>query len=412
MRYIQSRNLLFSPDASGGGGAPAAAQPAAAPKAQPSAAPPASAPASTPPPAAPVAPIQSDDPFERPRKPSAAAPAKPGAPAAPVIDDPDKQYPTAPKELRAAYRELRDKSKTTEQKIAEYERKIESLGKSGQDTSALTTRLQQLERERDERDATIRGLRQEESPEFKAKYDEPYQQAAFRVQKAVEQLYVITQPADEANGIPAQTRPATMQDFTELYALPTGKAIERAKSLFGDASQWVIGKREMLLDLWDQRSDALQKERTQFKERNAKETADNAVRSKGIKDMYDQTIQRLTDTNSDYKIDPADTEEVEARQHALEVYDTPIQIKDEASGKQEIARRAHIRLKVAAFPVMKLRMERQAEKIASLEAQLAEVKGAAPGGNRRPGGDAPASNTEDDSIASWSQAAKLAVGAV
>lgn len=411
MQYIKQRNLLLMADPiSGGGGSPAAAQPAAAPKAQPSAVPPASAPASTPPPAAPAAPTQSDDPFERPRKPSAAAPAKPGAPAAPVIDDPDKQYPTAPKELRAAYRAEREKGKTYEQRISDYERQIKSLNNSGQDTSALTTRLQQLERERDERDATIRGLKQEASPEFIQKWDKPFKRHVSFVESEVQKMQITTNPGDAENGVQPTTRPATFDDFIAIYRMSPQQASSEARIKFGDASQWIMGQRDKLLDMQQQKDEALEEERSQFKERNAKETADNAVRSKGIKDMYDQTIQRLTDTNSDYKIDPADTEEVEARQHALEVYDTPIQIKDEASGKQEIARRAHIRLKVAAFPVMKLRMERQAEKIASLEAQLAEVKGAAPGGNRRPGGDLPAANGED-TIEGWMQEAKRAVPA-
>jgi hypothetical protein len=407
MRYTQLPNLLFAPDATGGGGATAA--PAVTPKAQPSTVPPASAPASAPPPAVP-APTQSDDPFERPRKP-AAAPAKPGtAPATPpATEDYDKQYPNAPKELRERVKVLRGENQTLAGKIADYERRIASLDKSGQDTSALTSRLQALEKERDDHAATIRALKQEASPEFKAKYEVPFQRMADRAKREVEGLSVVVTPADPETGTPAQTRAATWGDFTELYALPTGKAIERAKTLFGEASQYVIGLREKLTDLQATRDTALEDERKNFKERNDRETAERATQGEKIKGYFNETTERLTNSNDDYKVDPTDTEAVDARTHALNIYDTPIKVTDETTGKAEVARRAHIRLKIGAYPVMKLRLERANEKIANLEALLAEQKGGGPGNVRRPGGETPAAGGEPDSVEAWMREAKQAV---
>jgi len=224
--------ILLDPVApAGGGGTPAPAKPATAPAAAPS---PSPAPAAVAPAAAPEP--ASDDPFAPPPKPAGAAPAAaPAKPAAPVVpDDIDK---LAPKELRERYKATKAERDALTKAKTDLEAKIKQFESQGKDTTALTGRLAALEKERDAAYAELRAAKQEASPEFKEKYDKPFNTAAERARKQVLELQV-------ANAEDGTNRPATWEDFSALYSLPVGKAIEQANTLFGTSAQFVLGLRK------------------------------------------------------------------------------------------------------------------------------------------------------------------------
>ncbi len=379
--------LLLDPNTDGGGAATLETPPApaAAPAAAPSAkAAPAAAPAGDAPPADEP---ESDDPFQLPKpKPAAGAPAgKPAAaaPSKPAAASPELDFEkAAPKELREYAKRIKAENQTFSGQIKTLESKIAELDKKGVDTSALTTRLTAIEKERDSAQAELRAARQEASPEFKEKWDKPFNMAAGRAQKQIEELAVIV---DSESG---ETRPAKWDDFKELYSLPTGKALDRAKALFGDASSFVMQVREKLLDMDDARTAALAEEREQYKERNAKETAEQAVRRQKVGTLWNETNKRLSETVGDYKVDPTDTEAVEARKHALAVFDAEVDQSDpEQFIQKKVTKDAHIRQQVAGYRVRGILLKRKDEQIAKLQAQIAELKGVAPGDTQRPGGD-------------------------
>lgn len=380
------KKFLFAPD-----GGVALAPPPAAPAAPSKPATPIPAPAPSAP-AAPASPAPeppvSDDPFELPNKP-ASAPVKPADnKIAPTPVDFDK---LAPKELRERVKQLNQEKETFSGEKARLESKIKELDSRGADTSALTTRLADIEKERDAALADLRAARQEASPEFKEKFDKPFNQAAERAKKQITELTVVANPET------GETRPATWADFAALYSLPVGKAIEQAQALFGNAAQFVLQQREKLLDLDTARATALEEEKAQFKERGAKEISDQAVKREGIVKLWQETNKRLAENVGDYKNDPTDTEASEARKHALSVFDESVKVTDDDSMQKKIIRDAHVRQRVGAYAVQKVLLSRQKEKIQKLEAQIAELKGVEPGNTQRPGGDAPT----DDSNESW-----------
>ncbi len=377
--------LLLDPNADGGGAAALETPPAqpAAPAAPAAKAAPPAAPAGDAPPAEEP---ESDDPFQLPKpKPAAGAPAgKPAAaaPAKPAAVPPELDFEkAAPKELREYAKRIKAENQTFSGQIKTLELKIADLDKKGVDTSALTTRLTALEKERDTAQAELRAARQESSPEFIEKWDKPFNAAAARAQKQISELTVLEGEVQ---------RPAKWEDFKELYSLPTGKALERAKVLFQDASSFVMQVREKLLDMDDARTAALAEEREQYKERNARETADQAVRRQKVGTLWNDTNKRLSETVADYKVDPTDTEAVEARKHALAVFDAEVDQSDpEQFIQKKVTKDAHIRQQVAGYRVRGILLKRKDEQIAKLQAQINELKGVAPGDTQRPssGGD-------------------------
>ena len=251
----------------------------------------------------------------------------------------------------------------------------------------MTGRLTAIEKERDAALAELRAAKQEASLEFKEKYDKPFNAAAERARKQVTELSIV-QKVDETTGnVTQEARPATWEDFSALYSLPVGKAIDQAEALFGNKAQFVLGLREKLLDLDSARATALQEEREQFKAKNEKEIAGRTVERENVEKTWTETNTRLAESVADYKNDPEDTELNDARKHALGVFDSKINAADRQDFIQKkVLRDAHIRQRIGAFPVLKLQLTRAQEKITALEAQVKELKGTAPGGVNRPGG--------------------------
>ena len=379
------RRILLDPLSVAGGGAsaPKTITPAAAPSAAPAT--PAAKPASPPP-----AP-DNDDPFAfEPTKKDVTPAAKPGdkpAVTPPVHDEVDK---LAPKELRERVKQLRSESQTYSAKIKEYESKIAQSEAHGKDVAALTARLEQLERDKNQSDAELRAAKQESSPKFKEKYEKPFDQAATDARELINQFNVT-----EADGTIRKANWET--DFSRIYSLQYPAAKQLAQELFGDFSSDVMLQYNELHKLNRAKNNALEEERAKFKERNAQEIANQAKEREFQNDLWKKTNSRLSDSVPDYKNDPEDTEATEARKHALEVFDSEIKAADRQDFvNKKILRDAHIRQRVGMFPVLKLQVARLTEEKARLQAQVDELKGTAPGKTQRSsGGEKPVDDDAD-----------------
>jgi hypothetical protein len=381
------RSILYFPDPVNGGGSPA-------PEPKPAAAAPAPAPIAAPAPAA-LAPVESDDPFEQPSK-VAAAVAKAAAsdPAEPKEFDPER---AVPKELREHAKRLKSENQTLAEKAKQLEAKIKEVENRGGDSTALTSRLNQIEKERDSALADLRAARQEASPEFKEKFDKPFNQAAEAARQEIGELTI-------TNAEDGTTRQATWADFSALYSLPVGKFIEQANALFGPAAQFVIQKREQLQSLDRARRAALEEEKSQFKQRDERDRAES-VRNREKDTAYlSEQQKRLSETVEDYKVDPTDTESLSAQKYALEAFD-----KSPENKEKGLLKFAHIRARVAAFAVNKVKLSRANSKIAELEAQVADLKESAPGKTQRSTA-ASAGGEGEESMEDWVKGAHSAVG--
>lgn len=380
------RSILYFPDPVNGGGAAPAPKPAPAAPA---------APVASPAPAAP-APIESDDPFEIPKQPVVAASAKPSADATaePKEFDPER---AVPKELREHAKRLKSENQTLAEKAKQLEAKIKEVENRGGDSTALTSRLNQIEKERDSALADLRAARQEASPEFKEKFDKPFNQAAEAARQEIGELTI-------TNAEDGTTRQATWADFSALYSLPVGKFIEQANALFGPAAQFVIQKREQLQSLDRARRAALEEEKSQFKQRDERDRAES-VRNREKDTAYlSEQQKRLSETVEDYKVDPTDSESLSAQKYALEAFD-----KSPENKEKGLLKFAHIRARVAAFAVNKVKLSRANAKIAELESQVADLKGSAPGKTQRSTATT-AGGEGEESMEDWVKGAHSAVG--
>lgn len=359
----------------------------------------------TPMPSAPPAPSQSsqpsapastpeiDDPFAPPPKATPEPSKQPEKPEAkPAEKDGSKPAEKPSKGLPPDFRKELERVKSEHAKAIEevnqWKSKIAEFESKGKETSALTAQLDALTKERDDLAGQIRMYKQEASPDFIKKYVEPYNKAFSKFSKELETIAV----TDE-NG----ERKGTGDDLATLYKLPLGARIRKAKEMFGDASDYVLGQISKLQDMEGQYQEALEQERTQYKEKEQQETARRVQLREQRQKAWQDTNRHLENVIDEYKVDPSDNDAIEARKHALSVFDAKPQGADENDTiKKSIIKNAHIRQRIGAYPVLKLKNQRLETKVAELEAQIAELKGSAPGSQKRPSANVAPSNNDED----------------
>lgn len=299
-------------------------------------------------------------------------PAKP-APVAPAKDD-----PKAPKQLREQLEKRNKEYGDLETKHRELEKRITDAEAKGKDSTALTERQAALEKQLQEKDAELRALKQEASPEFKDKYDKPFKTAASNAMVEIEQLQVITQ---SPNGEPS-SRPANWQkDFAPLYALGYAEAKQMAKTLFGEEAGLVMDHYNALKRLDRERSSAFEQEKAGWKEREEKQVAESAKQREFIEATWTKVNKDIAEKSEWFQPNPEDAEATTLLEEGYKLVDAK-----PATLQERIIHDAQIRNRAAAHPRMKYELTKSREKIKELEATIAEMKGSEPAGVQRPGG--------------------------
>ena len=194
-------------------------------------------------------PMSPPDPILDPKPPAPPKPAAAPAPPKPM-----------PKELRQEYERVKGELDTRNKAVAEMEAKIADFERRGKDTELLQQRLQTLEKTVEEKEAQLRTYAYEKDPAFVEKYDKPFDDQLAYTRQVVSQLQV------EENG---QVRPATFEDFAELYKMPYAKAVATANEKFGQAGQIVLNHMSELQRIEFNRGKALNEARERIA-KNAK----------------------------------------------------------------------------------------------------------------------------------------------
>ncbi len=299
---------------------------------------------------------------------------KPAPPVKPVPTAQDKA-PGVPKELRAELDRVKGELKTKSESYAALEAKIKDYEAKGKDTTVLTERLTKMEQDMETLRAENRALKQEASPEFKKKYDEPFNRLAERAKSVVEQIQV----EDPETGA---VKTATWAEFTKLYNQGEFIATKEAKRLFGeDGAAVAMRYYTELHRLDDDRRIALEEERAKYKEKETAEQANRVKSQEEINAFWTKANTELAEKVEDYHDSPDDNELVEARNKALAIYDA-----QPKTLKERIIKDAHNRQRVAAFPVLKLKLARALKELADLKAENEGLKEKPPGKTARPGG--------------------------
>jgi len=308
-----------------------------------------------------------------PAKDAEAAPDKNKEPD-PIKPDPKKEDRTAkdPKWFREQHEKAQVEIKTYAGRVKELETKIAEAESRGKDTTVLTERLSALEKERDDLRGELRAARQEVSPEFKEKWDKPFNQGASYAKDIVEQMSVATEEG--------ASRPATWEDFTGLYSMPINKAAAAARQMFGEDAGLIIGQLTELHRLDYQRKAALAEEKAKWKENETKDQSQRVQAEHGFKAMVAEVQKQLAETNPDFKDAPGEEgqESRQLREQGYSLFDKRPETIQEAAIKT-----AHVRHAYAAYYPLVRERDTLRSKLKEAEVTIAELRGNGPNKGRR-----------------------------
>ena len=272
----------------------------------------------------------------------------------------------------------KERDESTSQ-IAQFKAKIAEFEKRGMDTTALSEQLAKEQKEKADLQSQIRALKREASPEFKDKWDKPFNQAAEFAKQFVEQLPVLNEDGEA-------TRNATWDDFVGLYSLPYSKAVVQAKLLFGDAAAGVVQHLNDLKKLDFQRGIALKEEQTRWQETEKQEAAKSAQQREFIQQTWATVNKDMAEKAPEWYLDdPKDPEGNALLKEGFEIVDSR-----PSTVQEQIVHDAYIRLNAAAAPRLKHRIRRLQEQLEDAQAKISELQGSAPGKVQKPAsGDSP-----------------------
>lgn len=315
-------------------------------------------------------------------KPPAATP-----PPSPKPGDPPPEPNRTPKELRAEKDRLAEELKVEKQAKADLEAKIAEYERKGKDTEGLQALLDQRQKDLDKLNGELRALKQEASPEFKEKYDKPFDRAAKYAESVIKGM-------TKVDGTPANFD----TDFVPLYRMPYNAAYARAREVFGDDMAPAVMQRVAELQKLDfERREAFEEEKKGWAEKQKVEEGKLVVEREKLQKAWVATNKELVETVPAYQLPVDDKELNDLRVEGEKIVDA-----QPKSVEQSVRKNAHIRIRAALFGPNQLQIKRLTAKVAELEAELAKHK------PRQPNPDPTRTGTEapPDPALSWEQQAR------
>jgi uncharacterized small protein (DUF1192 family) len=298
--------------------------------------------------------------------PAAPAPPSPKAgekPPEPTPAKPAGEVQRTPKELRAELERTKGELKTIADAKTALEAKISQYESKGKDTDALRARLDARDKEFEKLQGELRALKQEASPEFKEKYDKPFERAARFAENMLKGITKVDATAADFD-----------KDFVPLYRMPYNAAYGRARELFGEeAAPAVMEQVRELQKLDFARREAFEEEKKGWAEKQKEEEGRIVQQREQFADAWKRVNEDLQNTVAEYK-DPADDKELSAlRQQGIQIFDAPTKTPRELLWKN-----AHIRQRTAAYGPNQLTIKRQQATIATLREEIERLKGGQP----------------------------------
>lgn len=331
-----------------------------------------------------------------PNEPAKPAPKAPEAPATPPKPAPQPpKVEAGPKALREELDRTKAELKANAEAKASLEAKIKEYDSKGKDTESLLARLKARDEEFEKLQGEIRALKQEASPEFKEKYETPFNRAADYATEVVKSIL-------KTDGTPADFE----KDFVPIYRLAGtnyGRAAAEARELFGDdAAPAIMDQVRELRRLEVQKNRAFEDEKKGWAEKQKAEEG-RKVQEREHRSMLKKKVREDLRNSVETYRDPVDDKELaEARNKGYAIFD-----REESDPRTQLVKDEHIRHRVAAFGPNQLQIKRLQARNAELEERLAGSKGGQPNPDpRKPGGTETTAPQE-----SWEEGARKAVKA-
>ena len=302
-----------------------------------------------------------------------------------------------PNELRNYARKMAGRAQQAEQSISQLRAELNQLKSNPQqsvDTKALTEELASAKKRLEEYEGEIKATRYERSQEYKDKYLTPYQNALQSAQNEVKELLVtVPNPSDPEN---PQERPATSQDFDEVYSLPIGQAVKLAKAKFGDAASIVIQHVKAIKDASRAAITAVQSHQGQAEQYEQQSVAQKRMIEEGRNRMFTEALQGISQKHPDlFDVKDGDTEWNTALEKGRGMADLAFGDRSQLTPAQSTILDAHIFSRVSSYPAVLNAYRKSAARIAALEKEVSELRGSSPG---KPSASAPKPETGDEKL--------------
>lgn len=300
---------------------------------------------------------------------------KPKAAEEPKPTELEKSFETGPKALREEYARVKTEAKTLRAEL-EAER---AKPKSQQDPVEIKTLRDQiaafdetrkkLESERDEHAKALAKVSFRDSPEFKEKYVDPWQKAQ---NAALEELGQFTKENEDGKQVPVE-----WSDIKPLLSMSIPDATAKAKELFGDYYMQAMEHRRVIQRHQKEYFTALDNSEALRKESEANQS----VKLASAQRTFDSEVARLAteypDLYATAKDNPRETEQFEK---GMALADSILLGKghyNEATAPKAVAL---VRQRAAMMPVLAIRVRGLMSENEALKAEVAKLKGGAPGG--------------------------------
>lgn len=321
-------------------------------------------------------------PADKPPEKPAEAPKVEAAPAA----DPAKPATSDPKDKKPSPWQLKD---AAEKKAREYEKRaLDAESKLAQmgDVDRLRQRAEAAETKLKELDEHIKYVDYAKSDEFKAKYQQPYEEAWTTAVSDLKELAVSLPDGQE--------RPGTVQDLLTLANLPLGEARRRAKEMFGDAADDVMAHYRKVRELSGAQQKALEDAKKNGAERQTQLTTAQKQAAEQTARMFHQFREEDSAKYDFLKPKEGDEQWNSKLQQATEYVDSAFSTSASdprltPEQRAEIVRKhASVRGRAIGFTTLKVENARLKAELAERDKVIASYKGGEPANGQPHGGEA------------------------
>lgn len=323
--------------------------------------------------------------FERDRqsKKPAGTKAEPDKPDATKAPEPEKKPEVKPpeaktevpgKESGGQLRERLEKAlkdvEESNKRYAELESKTKDA-KPAEEVTTLTKQLADLQKQLEEARSEIGMLNEGETPDFKKKHQEPFNNAYKEAVTFLADLRV-----DDGKG---GVRPGSSNDLALLYNLPFSEARAKAQEIFGEDAQYVMGHYIELHKLNRQMTQAKEQLKSDWKSNVEKRQAEQVQQREAWNAGYAKAKEGLTKKHPEwFGDDGSDPDVTKALSEGKRLWE-----QQPKSFTEAVAKSAAIELAMTAHPRLVYQLGKAKAEIETLTSKLKEFEGSEPGTAKR-----------------------------
>lgn len=286
--------------------------------------------------------------------------------------------------------EFETSSKTSAEKIAEYEKRIKDIESKPVETKADVKLVEKYENEIKSLKQTVREYDYQKSDEFKEKFSMPFERAYKKAMGEVSQLSVLKGD---------NTVAATEQDFAHIRSLPLGARRAEARRLFGEDSDVVLSHVSRLEELRDAAREAIALEKENYEVKQKESEIKSQREREEYTNFLKQSEKEILETVEGFKFSD-DPEEKKAWEKGLAFVEHALNNVGSLPANERAAHAAAVKMKAALYDLNEMRIKSFNAKLKSMTEELEKYRGSDPGAGGEKGAAEPAGDDIPDSIES------------